>query len=163
MARALALLLFVFTAFTLIAVACGDGGDFLLDEEPEATGTPPFFQRSPQPTPEPSPEGSPLAAGATPVTPFEVGIAGINRRSEPSTEAATADAPASSDTATVIARIPGEAVDADNDIWYQLDDGSFVYSGVVTEVGEEEATATATPTPTPTPTATATTTPEATQ
>ncbi len=159
MARALALLLFVFTAFTLIAVACGDGGDFLLDDaEPEATGTPPFFQRTPQPTP--SPAGSPPAAGATPVSPFEVSVEGtVNRRTEPTTEGGqdtVAGSLAAGDTATVIARIPGEAVDADNDIWYQLDDGSFVYSGAVTEVGEEA-------TPTPTPTATATTTPEATQ
>lgn len=63
MARALALLLLVFAALALIAVACGDEGDFLLDDEgPEATGTPPFFQRTPQPSPTPSPTASPAAA-----------------------------------------------------------------------------------------------------
>ncbi len=60
MARSLALLLLIFAAFALIAVACGDEGDFLLEDEPEATGTPPIFQRTPQPTP--SPTATPIAA-----------------------------------------------------------------------------------------------------
>ena len=60
MARSLAPLLLIFAAFALIAVACGDEGDFLLDEELEATGTPAIFQRTPQPTP--SPTASPTAA-----------------------------------------------------------------------------------------------------
>ncbi len=55
MARPLALLLLAFGALALIAIACNGEGDFLLDDEPEATGTPPFFQRSPQPTPIPTP------------------------------------------------------------------------------------------------------------
>ncbi len=62
MARTLALLLLVFTAFALIAVACGGEGDFLLEDEPEVTGTPPFFQRTPQPSPTPSPTPGPTAA-----------------------------------------------------------------------------------------------------
>ncbi len=147
MARALAVLLLTLSAFALIAVACDSEGDFLLDEEPEATGTPPFFQRSPQPSPEPSPVGSPPVAGATPVTPFTVTAEeAVNLRSEPSTEGGqdtVAGSLAPGDTATVIARIPGEEVESGNDIWYQLQDGSFVYSGAVTEVGEE-ATGTAT-------------------
>lgn len=66
MARAMAVLLLVFGALALGA-ACNDESDFLLDEgEREATGTPPFEQRTPQPTPEPSPEGSPPAAEGTP-------------------------------------------------------------------------------------------------
>ena len=55
MARALALLLPAFGALALIAIACNGDADFLLDDEPDATGTPPFFQRSPQPTPTPTP------------------------------------------------------------------------------------------------------------
>ncbi len=55
MARALALLLLAFGALALIAIACNGEADFLLDDEPDATGTPPFFQRSPQPTPTPTP------------------------------------------------------------------------------------------------------------
>ena len=55
MARALTLLLLAFGALALIAIACNGEGDFLLDDEPDATGTPPFDQRSPQPTPTPTP------------------------------------------------------------------------------------------------------------
>ncbi len=147
MPRTLAALLLTLSAVLLIAVAC-DEGDFLLEEtDPEATGTPPFFQRSPQPSPEPSPVGSPPVAGATPVTPFTVTAEeAVNLRSEPSTEggqSTLAGSLAPGDEVTVIANIPGEAVEDDNDIWYQLQDGSFVYSGAVTEAGEE-ATATAT-------------------
>ncbi len=68
MARSLALLLLIFAAFALIAVACGDEGDFLLeDEQPEATGTPPFFQRTPRPTPIPTatPTAAPGVCGET--------------------------------------------------------------------------------------------------
>ena len=60
MARALALLLLAFGALALIAIACNSEGDFLLDDEPDATGTPPFDQRSPRPTPTPTP--TPAAA-----------------------------------------------------------------------------------------------------
>ncbi len=55
MARALVPLLLAFGALALIAIACNDEGDFLLDDGPDATGTPPFDQRSPQPTPTPTP------------------------------------------------------------------------------------------------------------
>ncbi len=68
MARSLALLLLIFAAFGLIAVACGDEGDFLLDDEQlEATGTPPFLQRTPQPTPSPTagPTAAPGVCGET--------------------------------------------------------------------------------------------------
>ena len=54
MARALAPLLLAFSALALIAIACNGEGDFLLDDESDATGTPPFFERSPQPTPIPT-------------------------------------------------------------------------------------------------------------
>jgi hypothetical protein len=141
MARSIGLLPFVLTAFALIAAACSGGGDFLLDDtETEAEGTPPIFQRTALPSPEPSPEGSPPVAGATPVTPFKVTVAEkVNRRSEPSTEGGQATVAGSlgpDETATVTARISGEAVSSDNDIWYQLDDGSFIYSGAVKEVEE---------------------------
>ncbi len=62
MARTLALLLLAFSALALIAIACSNEDDFLLDDEPEATGTPPFFERSPLPSPEPSPSPTPTAA-----------------------------------------------------------------------------------------------------
>ncbi len=142
MARTIAVLLLVFGALALVA-ACTDESDFLLDEEePGATGTPPFLQRSPEPTPDITAEGSPLAAGATPVTPFEIEAQeSVNLRREPSTEGGqdtVAGTLAPGETATVIARISGEEVEADNDIWYQLEDGTFVYSGAVQQVEEEQ-------------------------
>ena len=54
MTRALVLLLLAFSALALIAIACNDDGDFLLEDSPNATGTPPFDQRSPQPSPTPT-------------------------------------------------------------------------------------------------------------
>ncbi|MEE8346465.1 MAG: SH3 domain-containing protein [Dehalococcoidia bacterium] len=137
MARTLAFLLLVFAALAVVA-ACNDDSDFLLEEDsPEATGTPPFFERSPLPSPAPSPEGSPPAAGATPVTPFKIEVEDtVNRRTEPSLEGTVQGTLDTGDTATVIASIPGEAVTPDNDTWYQLDDGSFVYSGAVKKVEE---------------------------
>ncbi len=62
MTRTPALLLLAFSALALIAIACSNEGDFLLDDEPNATGTPPFFERSPQPTPIPTPTAA-AAAG----------------------------------------------------------------------------------------------------
>jgi len=62
MARALALLLLAFSALALIAIACSNEDDFLLDDEPDATGTPPFFERSPEPSPTPTPTAA-AAAG----------------------------------------------------------------------------------------------------
>ncbi|GAF78311.1 unnamed protein product, partial [marine sediment metagenome] len=135
MARIIAVLLLLFAALALLA-ACNDESDFLFeDEEPEATGTPPFEQR----TPEPSPEGSPLAADATPVTAFEIEVEdNVIRRSKPSREGTVEGSLKPGDKATVVAHVPGEEVEADNDIWYQLEDGTFVYSGVVEEVEEME-------------------------
>ena len=65
MAHRLAVLLFILGVLALVA-ACNDEGDFLLDEsEPEGSGTPSFFQRTPQPSPEPSPSAT-LEAEVTP-------------------------------------------------------------------------------------------------
>jgi len=148
MARTLAVLLLLFATLALLA-ACNGDSDFLLDEgEPEATGTPPFEQRTPQPSPEPSPEGSPLAPEATPVTAFEIETEEtVNLRSEPSTEGGQDTITGTlvpGETATVTARISGEEVETDNDTWYQLEDGTFVYSGAVGEV-EDAAQAEGTP------------------
>ncbi len=54
MARTLAFLLLAFSALALIAIACNDEGDFLLEDDPDATSTPPLDQRSPQPSPTPT-------------------------------------------------------------------------------------------------------------
>lgn len=150
MARTVAVLLLLFAALALLA-ACNENSDFLLDEGgPETTGTPPFLERSPEPSPEPSPEGSPLVADATPVTAFQIEAEEtVNLRSEPSTEGGqdtVAGTLVPGVTATVIGRVSGEEVSGDNDIWYQLDDGTFVYSGAVKEVAEGDETPEATET-----------------
>ena len=139
MARALAVLLLILSVFALAGVACNDEGDFLLDEnEPESTGTPPFFQRSPLPSPEPSVTGSPAAPNATPVTPFKVTVdESVNVRESPSTQGGqetVVGAIAPGEEKTVIAKVRGEPVEEGNDVWYQLEDGSFVYSAAVKEV-----------------------------
>jgi hypothetical protein len=143
MARTIAVLLLLFAALALL-VACNDNSDFLLDEGPQATGTPPFFERSPEPSPGPSPEGSPLAPNATPVTAFQIEAAEtVNLRSEPSTaggQDTVAGTLVPGVTATVVGRISGEEVSGGNDLWYELDDGTFVYSGAVKEAAEGEAT-----------------------
>ena len=141
MARALAVLLLALSAFALAGAACNDEGDFLLDEnEPEATGTPPFFQRSPLPSPEPSATGSPVAPNATPVTPFKVTVdESVNVRESPSTQGGpetVVGAIAPGEEKTVVATVRGEPVEEGNDVWYQLEDGSFVYSAAVKEVAQ---------------------------
>ena len=140
MARMIAVLLLALSAFALAGVACNDEGDFLLDENEDATGTPPFFQRSPLPSPEPSPTGSPAAPNATPVTPFKVTVdESVNVRESPSTQGGqetVVGAIAPGEEKTVIAKVRGEAVEQGNDVWYQLEDGSFVYSGAVKEVAQ---------------------------
>ncbi len=64
MARTLALLLLAFSALALIAIACNGEGDFLLEDEPDATSTPPFFERSPLASPKPSPSPTPTGAAS---------------------------------------------------------------------------------------------------
>ena len=141
MPRALAVLLLALSAFAIAGVACNDEGDFLLDENgPESTGTPPFFQRSPLPSPEPSATGSPVAPNATPVTPFKVTVdESVNVRESPSTQGGpetVVGAIAPGEEKTVVAKVRGEPVEEGNDVWYQLEDGSFVYSGAVKEVAQ---------------------------
>ena len=142
MSRALAVLLLILSAIALAGVACNDNGDFLLDEDnPEATGTPAFLQRSPLPSPEPSPSGSPAAANATPVTPFPVTVdESVNVRESPSTQGGQETVVGTftpGEEKTVVAEVRGEAVEEGNDVWYQLEDGSFVYSGFVKEEGQQ--------------------------
>ena len=138
MARSLAVLM-ILSALALAGGACSDNGDFLLDNNnPEATGTPAFFQRSPLPSPEPSATGSPAAPNATPVTPFQVTVdESVNVRESPSTQGGQGTVVgtiAPGEEKTVVAKVSGEPVEAGNDLWYQLEDGSFVYSAAVKEV-----------------------------
>ena len=140
MARALAVLLLALSVLALAGAACNDKGDFLLDDNAESTGTPAFFQRSPLPSPEPSPAGSPAAPNATPVTPFKITVdESVNVRESPSTQGGqetVVGAIAPGEEKTVVAKARGEAVEEGNDVWYQLEDGSFVYSAAVKEVSQ---------------------------
>ena len=73
----------------------------------------------------------------TPVTPFQVtSDESTNLRAGPSTQGAVLGTIAEGEERTVTGQAAGEAVQEDNDIWYQLDDGSFVYSGAVKKVEE---------------------------
>ena len=141
MTRALAVLLLTLSALAVAGVACNDKGDFLLDDNsPEATDTPAFFQRSPLPSPEPSATASPTAPNATPVTPFKVTVdESVNVREAPSTQGGqetVVGTIAPGEEKTVVAKVRGEPVEQGNDIWYQLEDGSFAYSGAVKEVAQ---------------------------
>jgi uncharacterized protein YgiM (DUF1202 family) len=73
----------------------------------------------------------------TPVTPFQVTVDdAVNRRDSPSTESGIVGTINAGDEETVIGQVRGEEVEEGNDIWYQLEGGSFVYSGTVTRVQE---------------------------
>ena len=135
MARALVPLLLALSALALIAIACSGEGHFLLDDEPNATGTPPFFERSPQPTPIPTP----TAVGA-------IGECG---------EIYTVEA---GDSPFSIAEKCGVDV---NDLQElnDIDDPTTLNVGQELKMPPVQATPTPTPTPTPTATATATPTP----
>ena len=132
MARALIPLLLAFSALALIAIACNGEGDFLLDDAPNATGTPPFDQRSPQPTPIPTP----TAAAA-------IGECG---------ETYTVEA---GDSPFSIAEKCGVDV---NDLQElnDIDDPTTLNVGQELKMPPVQATPTATPTPTATATATPT-------
>ncbi len=73
----------------------------------------------------------------TPVTPFQVTVEdAVNRRDSPTTESGIVGTVNAGDEETVIGQVRGEVVEGGNDIWYQLEDGSFVYSGAVTKAEE---------------------------
>ena len=134
MARALVPLLLALGALALIAIACSGGGDFLLDE-PNATGTPPFYERSPQPTPIPTP----TAIGA-------IGVCG---------ETYTVEA---GDSPFSIAEKCGVDV---NDLQElnDIDDPTNLKVGQELKMPPIQPTSTPTPTPAPTSAATPTATP----
>jgi hypothetical protein len=62
----------------------------------------------------------------------------VNVRESPSTQGGpetVVGAIAPGEEKTVIATVRGEPVEG-NDVWYQLEDGSFVWSGAVKEVAQ---------------------------
>jgi hypothetical protein len=77
--------------------------------------------------------GTPVAV--TPVTPFQItSDESTNRRTSPSREGAIAGTITKDQKVTVTGQVSGDEVDDGNNIWYELDDGSFVYSGAVKRV-----------------------------
>jgi len=146
-ARALPLSLFALALALAVAAACGGGGD---GERPTGRLTDPRSVATATPWPEP-PEPVILEPGAltpisdggddgssvevTPVTSFQITVAdSANRRKSPSTQSDLLGTINAGEKKTVTGEVLGEAVEAGNDIWYKLEDGSFVYSGAVTKV-----------------------------
>jgi len=139
----------------LLATACGggDGGERpagrLTDPRSVPTATP--WAELPEPiilepgALTPISEGGAEETGGngevgdevTAVTPFQITVDdSINRRESPSTQSGIVGIISGGDEETVIGQVRGEPVEEGNDIWYQLEDGSFVYSGAVTKVQE---------------------------
>ncbi len=137
----------------LVLGACGDDGGeqrlpgLLTDPRDVPTATP--KTQPPEPIilePEaltPTSDGGEENGGTspdvevTPVTPFQVtSDESTNLRAGPSTQGAVLGTIAEGEEKTVTGQAAGEAVEEGSDIWYQLDDGSFVYSGAVKKVEE---------------------------
>lgn len=147
-ARALPLSLFALALALAVFAACGGGGD---GERPTGRLTDPRSVATATPWPEP-PEAIILEPGAltpisdggdgggvevTPVTSFQITVAdSANRRKSPSTQGDLLGTISAGEKKTVTGEVRGEAVEAGNDIWYELEDGSFVYSGAVMKVEE---------------------------
>jgi hypothetical protein len=146
----------------LVGVSCGDGGDFLLDEEPTET---PFFTRTPAVgltvTPGPTitpgattrpeatvtpeaamPEATTPSVEVTPVAGFEITVKeAVNIRAAPTTGADLIGGDSviyPGHRRTVIGQARGEEVEeGSGDLWYALEDGGFVYAPFVEEVATE--------------------------
>ena len=141
-------------AFALLLAACGGDDDGprtagrLTDPRSVATATP--WPEPPEPiilepgalTPISQGDGEEDGEGeedlqATPVSPFQItSEESTNLRTAPSTDSAIAGTFTAGEEKTVTGQVVGEAVEEGNDIWYQLDDGAFVYSGAVRKVEE---------------------------
>ena len=137
-------------AAMLLVAGCGGGSEqgpapaSLTDPGSAPTSTP--WDEPPQPiilepralTPQSQGEQTPEGGGSVEVTavePFQVTSEdSTNLRAGPSTDDAVVGTLEAGDKATVTGQASGEAVTEGNDAWYQLEDGSFVYSGAVQEV-----------------------------
>jgi len=139
----------------LLATACGGGDDGgrpagrLTDPRSVPTATP--WSEPPEPiilepgalTPisesatEEAGAGGEVGDEVTPVTPFQITVDdSANLRESPTTESGIVGTMDAGDEETVTGEVRGEPVEEGNDLWYQLEDGSFVYSGSVTKVEE---------------------------
>jgi hypothetical protein len=135
--------------FAVIAACGGDGGEEervvgqLTNPESVPTATP--WSEAPAPiilgpdvltplAPDDGGDGG-TDVDVTPVTPFQVTTAeSTNKRTEPSTSGGIAGTINAGEEATVTGQVAGETVEGSNNTWYQLDDGSFVFSGAVERV-----------------------------
>ncbi len=155
-ARILFFALIALTLALLLAVACGGDGDGerptgrLTDPRSVPTATP--WTNAPEPiilepdaltpiidegTEDGEESSSEEVPEVTPVTPFQITVEeSANRRVSPSTGSAIAGIMTAGQERTVTGEVQGEAVEEGNDIWYQLDDDSFIYSGTVKKVQE---------------------------
>jgi hypothetical protein len=153
--RGLSVPLLALALALLLATACGgdDGGarpaGRLTDPRVVPTATP--WGQAPAPiilepgaltpvsetgTEEPGVNGE-VGDEVTSVTPFQITVDdSANLRESPTTESGIVGTMGAGDEATVIGQVRGELVEEGNDLWYQLEDGSFVYSGTVTKVEE---------------------------
>jgi len=142
------------TTLALLAWGCDGNGGLLGDETtPSPSGTPPIFQRSPVvPTASPAATGTPATGAATstptgqtpvanvavtPVTAFEITVTeAVNIREAPATDSDVLGIIAPGDRKRVTGQALGQEVTAGsgNRIWYQLEEGGFVYSGLVQKV-----------------------------
>ena len=153
--RGLSVPLLALALALLLATACGGDGDGarpagrLTDPRSVPTATP--WGQAPAPiilepgaltpisesgTEETGVNGE-VGDEVTSVTPFQITVDdSANLRESPSTESGIVGTMGAGDEATVIGQVRGELVEEGNDLWYQLEDGSFVYSGTVTKVEE---------------------------
>jgi len=153
--RGLSVPLLALALALLLATACGGDGDGarpagrLTDPRLVPTATP--WGQPPAPiilepgaltpvsengTEEPGVNGE-VGDEVTSVTPFQITVDdSANLRESPTTESGIVGTMGAGDEATVIGQVRGELVEEGNDLWYQLEDGSFVYSGTVTKVEE---------------------------
>ena len=153
--RGLTVLLLALAFGLMLAMACGggDGGGRpdgrLTDPRSVPTATP--WAQAPEPiilepgalTPiseratEEAGGSDEVSDEVTSVTPFQITVDdSANLRGSPSTEGGIVGTINAGEEATVTGQVRGEEVDEGNDIWYQLEDGNFVYSGTVTRVEE---------------------------
>jgi len=145
-------LILAITTLAILAWGCGGNGGLLGDETtPSPSGTPPIFQRSPvartpaptgaatSPGTSPAPTGQTPAANiaVTPVTAFEITVTeAVLIREGPATDTDPLGGIYPGERKRVTGQALGQEVTAGsgNRIWYQLEEGGFVYSGLVQKV-----------------------------
>lgn len=109
---------------------------------PEPSPTDPPESRTPTASVSQRPRVSVVPAATTsglnltPVTPvtYYASSSGVNVRNCPSRNCETIDSLGAAASAVIVGMIDGEAVNSGNRIWYVLENGGYVYSGVMQQV-----------------------------